>query len=167
MTTLNRILYRLEATGQVRIDNHAGLGAVPYNEDVGYFGVKVLMTPPIFLRLAAPLSHPDDASIRHITQHLKNGGAIGAPFLEVDFMPNDLERVPRVMGHEGRHRMIAVQELYGRSVEVEVHLFPAGSSAGMRRRNITPEMIERARMDLCPEKKNYATFDGPYFEVVK
>lgn len=63
--------------------------------------------------------------------------------------------------------MIAIQELYGRSTEVEVHLFPAGSSAGMRARSITPDMIERARMDLCPERKSSPTFDGPYFEVVK
>lgn len=37
------------------IDNKDGWGAVPYNQEVNYFGLKVKMTPSIFLKLAAPL----------------------------------------------------------------------------------------------------------------
>jgi hypothetical protein len=151
---------------KVKIDNRNGWGAVPYNEDIDYFGVRVRMNPATFLKLTPPMSSGEEKNTEAIKQHLSEGGSIGAPFLDIDFMEDYPDKIPKVVGHEGRHRMTAIWELYGRSVDVEVHLLPSGSSAGLRARHITPEMIERVRMDLCPEKKSAPTFDGPYFEVV-
>ena len=49
-------------------------------------------------------------------------------------------------GHEGRNRMVAIDEVYG-DVPIEVHLFPRGKRA----RNITPDVLKRLRKDMTSE----------------
>lgn len=54
------------------IDNKDGLGSVPKNQEVDYFGMRVLMKPSKFLQLAAPGDKPE--STERIAQHLRDGG---------------------------------------------------------------------------------------------
>jgi len=100
-------------TSKIAIDNKSGWGAVPYNTDVDYFGLKTLMRPSVFLSLALPLVGERD-KVQGIVDHLKSGGTIGAPFLDVT-IPDEwvdeqtYEGVAQVTAHEGRHRMLAVK----------------------------------------------------------
>ena len=100
---------------EYKVDNKSGLGSVPYNQDVDYFGMKVMMKPSTFLKLALPLNKP--ISVDHIAQHIKNGGSLGAPFLDVSIPPKweegDMSEPARVSGHEGRNRMLAIQQVEG------------------------------------------------------
>lgn len=127
---------------ELKIDNRHGAGAVPDNLNVDYLGLNVQMKPSIFLKLAAKLSMPTSAD--ELTDYIKQGGAIGAPFLNIqlpdewtDDVPN-YDKPARIVGHEGRNRMIAAQRAEGDN-PVEVHLFFRG---GLRRRHLTPEIIE-------------------------
>ena len=73
-----------ELLSEVKIDNKDGAGAVPYNQDVDYFGLRVMMRPSTFLRLAAPLGQEHSAELE---KYIADGGAIGAPFLEIKIPP--------------------------------------------------------------------------------
>lgn len=151
----------IELLSEVQIDNDNGWGAVPFNADIDYFGLRVLMKPSVFLKLAAPL--PEPSSKENIKKHLQNGGSIGAPFLDITIPPQwedgDFTKAARVRGHEGRNRMAAVMALEG-DAPVEVHLIPGG---GMRNRDITPDMIKALNVVLYPEGMTVKTMDGPYF----
>jgi hypothetical protein len=142
------------------IDNRKGLGAVPHNQDVDYFGLRVHMTPSTFRHLAAPLAQRKDESIKFMVEHLKAGGTIGSPFLLIE--DRGLDEPAKVVGHEGRHRMLAVAQLFGDNAAVEVHLF----WPHYRRRHLTPEMIEHWNKELCPEKMDRVYRPGPYFKVI-
>lgn len=149
--------------GEVNIDNKEGWGAVPNNQDVDYFGLRVLMRPNMFLRLARPLEG-DPPSRDNIAQHIKAGGAIGAPFLDIDipeswFEGRFEEGYPRVKSHEGRNRMMAIQDVEGDD-PVEVHLFFRG---GLRRRHLTDEIIQRLNDGMGRESGGYIT--GPIFRI--
>lgn len=128
---------------ELKIDNRHGAGAVPDNLNVDYLGLNVQMKPSMFLKLAAHLSNPQSAA--ELADYIKQGGAIGAPFLSIELPEEWFDNTPdynkpaRISGHEGRNRMIAVQKVEGDN-PVEVHLFFRG---GLRRRHLTPEIIER------------------------
>lgn len=156
-------LDQARALKEVRIDNEEGWGSVPYNKDVDYFGLRVLMRPSTFLRLARPLSEP--VSRDDIAQHIQGGGSIGAPFLDINVPPEwDDGRFEdasaRVVGHEGRNRMMAIQQVEG-DEPVEVHLFPKG---GLRRRDLTPEFIDAMNSGMGREAGGFLT--GPLFRVM-
>ena len=133
---------------EVQIDNQQGWGQVPYNQDVDYFGLRVAMRPSVFLKLARPLKEPK--SVDYITQHLENGGALGAPFLTVEIPESWLQgKFPdyaQVRGHEGRNRMMAIQKVEGDN-PVEVHIFPRE----LRARHLTPEIIEQLQVAMIAE----------------
>lgn len=137
---------------EYKVDNKSGLGAVPYNQDVDYFGMKVMMKPSTFLRLALPLDKP--VSVDHIAQHIKDGGSLGAPFLDVSIPPEweegDTSKPAIVTGHEGRNRMLAIQQVEG-DEPVEVHIFPKG---GMRARHLTPEIVNGLRSGMMNQARN-------------
>jgi predicted chitinase len=147
---------------EVKIDNYRGWGQTPNNQDIDYFGLRVLMKPSVFLRLALPLDEP--TSKNDIIKHLKNGGAIGAPTLYIiipaEWEKNKFTKKAKIKTHEGRNRMMAIEELYG-DVPVEVHLIPEG---GMRARHITPEIIQNLNTILIPESGS-GWFYGPYFDI--
>ena len=134
---------------EYRVDNREGLGSVPYNANVDYMGLRVLMTPSVFLSLANPLKEPK--SVDYIVQHMENGGALGAPFLNIDIPERWFEGkfadYARVVGHEGRNRMMAIQKVEGDG-PVEVHLFPRG---GIRARHLTQEIIEQLQVGMISE----------------
>lgn len=153
-----------EFLDEVAIDNREGWGPVPYNQDVDYFGLRVLVRPSTFLKLALPLAG-EPPSKDAIEQHIRAGGAIGAPFLNikipVEWEDGEYEQAAaRVVGHEGRNRMMAVLEVEG-DEPVEVHLFPKG---GMRRRHLTPEIIDATNHGMGREAGGFET--GPLFRVM-
>lgn len=120
---------------EATFDAKDGLGAVPWNQDVDYLGFVRKMTPSEFLAQAATLHSPKDRSMAHIRETLEKGGALGQPFLIVDW--NDETRRWDVVGHEGRHRMTALMEKAPEQ-QVPVHIFPR--SPFNRSRVLTDEM---------------------------
>jgi len=118
---------------EVNIDNVKGAGAVPYNQEVDYFGMKVMMRPSQFLKLAAPLNGPPS---QRMVKYITDGGAIGAPFLIIK-VPENMTLMPEVIGHEGRNRMAAIKQVEGDS-PIEVHLLFQG--VVNRSRHLTPEI---------------------------
>ncbi len=145
---------------EYKVDNVNGLGSVPYNQDIDYFGMRVLMKPSTFLKLALPLDKP--TSVDHIVQHLKDGGSLGSPFLDIDIPPEwedkDFSKPARVKGHEGRNRMMAIQKLEGDD-PVEVHLLPKG---GLRARHLTPDVVKELQKGLVNQEGN-RLINGPLF----
>ena len=65
-----------EFVTEVNIDNRKGAGAVPFNADIDYFGLRVDMKPSTFLKLALPLEEP--TSVEGLKAHMASGGSIGA-----------------------------------------------------------------------------------------
>ena len=65
----------------VNIDNKDGWGSVPWNQEVDYRGMRVKMKPSVFEKLA--LSRGGEPAVDKVVQHIKNGGSIGAPFLNI------------------------------------------------------------------------------------
>lgn len=147
-----------------KIDNRNGIGAVPYNNDVDYFGLRVRMRPSTFLKLALPMnnSESDRESIDHITQNMDTQG-IGAPFLQIKIPPQwedgDTSKPATVYGHDGRHRMAAILKAEG-DEPVETHLFPAY----LRRRDFdaNPEWAQALNKQLVGQRGN--AMSGPFFQ---
>jgi hypothetical protein len=155
-----------EFISELRVDNRDGLGAVPYNQEVGYMGLKVAMAPDMFLRLALPLnSHsPEEMkTINYIQQNIDDPG-VGAPFLNIEipeaWESGDFKTPARVVGHDGRHRMYAIMNHQG-DKPVEVHIFPRY----LRRRNLSDEIIEQLRNGMVGQQGNYIR--GPIFGEAK
>ena len=148
----NHVFYTLpEKVTEYKADNDMngkGLGATGYNANVDYRGLRVLMKPSVFLSLAAHL--PSPTSVDYIVQHMEKGGALGSPFLIVDIPEEYFEgdftglNFAKVVGHEGRNRMLAIQKLEGDN-PVEVHLFGYGE---IRARHFTKDMIEQLQVAL-------------------
>ena len=139
----------------VNIDNKDGWGSVPWNQDVEYRGMRVKMKPSVFEKLA--LSRGGEPAVEKVVQHIKDGGSIGAPFLQIR-VDDDESQIPEVVGHEGRSRMLAILELYG-DVPVETHLFFQGKVN--RNRHITPEFVEKIQRYLISQ--NDVMIKGPLF----
>lgn len=146
---------------ELRIDNRDGWGAVPYNQNVGYRGLRVAMKPSMFLRLAHELEHPHSAD--DIEKHLRSGGAIGAPFLMVaipqDWFEGDMSHPAEIYGHEGRNRMNAALRTEG-DQPVETHLFFGG---GIRNRDLTPEIVDRLNQEVISQRGSH--IKGPWFSM--
>jgi hypothetical protein len=136
-----------QAVDEVAIDNYAGAGSTPNNQNVDYMGLRVLMKPSTFLQLAAPLSSAPDVGL---VKYIANGGAIGAPFLQIDIPEGwdtgDFAMPAQVTGHEGRNRMHAIQQLEG-DEPIEVHIFPRY----YRARHMTPEFVKNINSRLQVE----------------
>ena len=84
-------------------------------------------------------------------QHLDDGGALGAPFLNISiprgWREGDLSDKAKVKGHEGRNRMLAVLKSEG-DKPVEVHLF---FTSEIRARHLTKDMIQKIQTALLSE----------------
>jgi hypothetical protein len=151
---------------ELRINNQAGLGATPNNQNVDYVGLRVLMKPLTFLKLALPIGRKtvdDRATIKYIGQHLDDPG-IGAPFLDLRipeaWFSGDFSEPASVIGHDGRHRMYAAAAAEGNN-PIEVHLFPRG---GLRNRDLTPEIIKHLQQGLNAQgTQGYVR--GPLFDL--
>lgn len=141
---------------EVTIDNVKGRGQVPWNQNVDYQGVRVNMKPSTFLKLAAAVNIPKGGEM---VDYIRGGGSIGAPFLQIE-IPEEMEDQPRVVGHEGRHRMAAVQEVEG-DKPIEVHLFPRGSIR--RGRQINKDVLQYFNKGMYKEKTS-TLIKGPLFK---
>jgi GNAT superfamily N-acetyltransferase len=155
-----------ESLDEVRINNASGVGAVPYNADVDYFGLQVQMRPSMFLKLALPMD-PHDPEERKAIAFCKgelNERGIGAPFLNVSvpeaWEQGDFSLEARVKGHDGRHRCHAILEKEGDDA-IEMHIFIAQT----RRRDITDEMIENLRNGILNQLGQFVR--GPIFGEAK
>ncbi len=140
----DHVFYTLpEKVNEYKVDNVNGLGSVPYNQEVDYMGLRVKMKPSTFLKLALPLDQ--EKSVDYIVKHIKDGGSLGAPFLDISipaaWESGDLDKQAQVKGHEGRNRMIAIMKTEGND-PVEVHLFFRG---GIRARHLTSDMIQKLK----------------------
>lgn len=168
----NHIFYTLpEKVTEYKADNDMngkGLGTTGYNANVDYRGLRVLMKPSVFLSLAAHL--PSPTSVDYIVQHMENGGALGSPFLIVDipeqYFDGDFTGLnyAKVVGHEGRNRMLAIQKLEG-DEPCEVHIFGYGE---IRKRHFTPEIIEQLQLAMRSQdgKLTFAKGLGGLFEPI-
>jgi hypothetical protein len=165
---------------EVKIDNVDGSGAVPWNQNVEYMGLRVLMKPTNFLLLAGALPfepYPD------IVDHIRNGGAIGAPYLSIryphEWASGDFKKIAFIQSHDGRNRMKAILKVEG-DVFVETHLFfstiryehdeETGEKikkvGEVRARHLTPEIIEHLNYKLIREDPKEIAF-GPFFKQFK
>lgn len=165
----DHVFYTLpEKVTEYKVDNEQGLGSTPYNSNVKYRGLRVLMKPSVFLSLAAHLQEP--GSVDYIVKHLEDGGSLGAPFLIVDIPEEYFEgdftglNYSKVVGHEGRNRMLAIQKLEG-DKPVEVHIFGYGE---IRARHMTPEIIEQLQLAMRSQdgKLTFAPAGGDLFELM-
>ena len=92
---------------EYKINNLSGIGSVPYNQEVDYFGLRVAMRPSTFLKLALPMPNTaqDQEAIEYVKQH-KDTEGIGAPFLDLDipqaWEEGDLSKPARITGQIGR-----------------------------------------------------------------
>jgi len=138
----------------VNIDNKEGWGAVPNNQEVDYFGMRVKMKPSVFLKLAE--SRRGVPAVDKVVDHIKNGGAIGAPFLIISYTQGS---PAEIIGHEGRSRMIAIQQVFG-DIPVEVHLF-FNSDTVNRARHLTPDIV--ADINKTMMSQDDQELSGPFF----
>jgi len=141
----------------VAFDQVSGLGNVPNNQDVGYLGAAVMMRPSVFLSLVDPLHQPRRSSLDHAKACVGGLRPLASPMLNVEIDRNDPAAAPEVVGHEGRHRMLAILETVG-DVEVPVHVLPRG----MRARHLDDAVVERLRDGMMHETR-WERVDGPLF----
>ena len=142
---------------EVTIDNKNGRGAVPNNQEVDYFGMRVNMKPSTFIALASKLGKDPEPEM---IDYIKKGGAIGAPFLSIN--SDETGEKAEVTGHEGRNRMLAIMKAEG-DVPVEVHLF-FNSDQVNRARHLTPELVSAIKQELISQDDNLVK--GPLWEGV-
>ena len=153
-----------QTVNNINYDPITGLGAVGFNANVDYQGIKVLMKPSTFLNLATHVSVDHLTNLNHIKHEIENGRPIGPPYLEIDLKDDDNGNPTyigaKVGGHEGRTRSLAIQELYGDKLML-VHLF----FRGLRARHITPEILDGINRKLVNQDKQ--TCFGPFFTVTR
>jgi hypothetical protein len=104
----------------VMFDPKGGLGGIPDAANADYRGFTAYMRPQQFLQINPPRDL-DERPISHILEAMDSGQPIGTPIVYVDRMP---DRNWRVVGHEGRGRMSALQQRHPDSLfPVAVHPF--------------------------------------------
>jgi hypothetical protein len=135
------------SVGNVNFDQVSGIGSVPYNQNVNYMGFTAMMKPSKFLELAADLDEPKQKSIDYIRKSIGEGKAVGSPFLQLDFKNG------KVKGHDGRHRMMVIQEMNG-DQPVPVHFFGTGEQ---RARLLDEGKISTLRSSITGEGGNVSS----------
>lgn len=148
--------------GQVYYDNERGKGAIPYNAEIDYKGIRVMMRPSMYLSLCKPLikGQAEATNFEFLKEYIKGGNPIGAPWLYVD-LPHVNGAFTtdgaRIAGHEGRNRTLAIMELYG-DHPMEVHITTSTGS----KRYFTSEMREAIRKGIRGERGSIV--NGPLWE---
>jgi hypothetical protein len=156
-----------QIVNELKINNATGVGAVPYNREIDYHGLRVTMRPSMFLRLALPLDQNDPEerkAIEYCKSQLDDQG-IGAPFLTITvpeaWESDDFGLEAKVRDHDGRHRCYAILDKQG-DKPIEVHLLMSG---GMRRRHISDSMIKNLRNGILNQQGQYVS--GPIFDTAQ
>lgn len=102
----------------VKFDALNGMGGSPDAANVDYRGFTSYMRPKQFLQIN-PKRDLDERPIDHILQAIDEGQPIGTPLVYVDRAPDNSWRV---VGHEGRGRMEALNQRHpGSLFPVAVH----------------------------------------------
>lgn len=139
------------------LDQRDGIGAVPNVEDVEYFGFVGFVRPSVFLSLSAKGLRPENP----LVPVLRSGGRFSMGFLQLD-LDGD---VPKVVGHEGRHRMDALRRVVG-DEPMPVAFFVLGARA----RNISVEAIASLNDGILAESTvrggTPTMVVGPIFDLV-
>lgn len=149
--------------GKIVFDPQEGFGSVPNQLEIEYRGFAVIMRPDTFNRLVPPLLPVSDVQfvdyVSSMGEKMRQGTPVAPPFLAVDFQTKS---APKILGHEGRHRVAAIQAISkdNPSQMVLVHVFPAN---GMRARHLTADMISQFRDHAIPQKKT-RPINGPLFD---
>jgi hypothetical protein len=104
-------------------------------------------------------------AIDYIEQYMKNGGALGSPYLVIDIPEewteeNKFRKMAKVVAHEGRHRMMAIQRLEGDD-PVEVHIIPNGE---IRARHLNDNVLKYLNKSLISQTGHGLA--GPFFTVI-
>jgi len=144
------------------IDNDNGAGRTPNNGNVDYLGIKVMMKPSVFLKLAATMTYKNDKKLEGLKKYIIDGGKIASPFLYVQLKRKDAilsGEDAKIITHEGRNRMLAVEGTVG-DAAIEVHLFFAGD---LRNRDLNAPILKELRLGMFSEDGQYIL--GPLFEV--
>lgn len=151
---------------ELRWDNQQGIGQTPNNQNIDYMGIRVQMRPSMFLKLAAPVNMTSQD--RKTIEFMKaTDRAFGSPTLYIqvpdawkdgDYTQGEAE----IVGHEGRHRMIAHQEAEG-DVPVETHIIIKSPYREWRNRHITADLLQRLNQGMLSERG--IPRRGPFFSV--
>ena len=108
----------------VTFDAAKGVGRIPNNQEINYRGFVLWLRPSEFLKLTPKMEQtPEKAQAWR--DSLTRGVRVGPPMLRVELQ--NPERVFRIVGHEGRHRMEAIRVRNDAPVPVQV--FPSGGRA--------------------------------------
>lgn len=122
----------------VRYDQRNGLGASEYNSnDPLYWGPIAIMRPSSFLGLAERLEHPRKGVVEGIVGKMETGAAVASPYLKMKFTRSGFY----VIGHEGRHRCMAIQKLFGDDIPIIVMLPNMGGDYGQRARSLDEHIL--------------------------
>lgn len=114
--------------GRVYYDPVNGKGAIPYNQEIDYKGIRVLMRPSMYLSLCYPIREgsAEATNFDFIKEYIKGGNPIGNPWLSVELpylgQGEFTTKDAYISGHEGRNRVLAIQQLYGDHELIEVHI---------------------------------------------
>ena len=119
------------------------------------------MRPSVFLKIAAPVGEPREKSLAFLTKHLRDGGAIATPtpnlLLTVPDAwkdANDCSTLAHGSSHEGRHRMLAIQAVFGDApVDVQIVL-QCDTGRNIRNREWTPAMQRSLEKGVVGEETN-------------
>lgn len=133
-TNLKQIVKQGVKVGKANF-NVKGIGSVPNLVDIEYFGFIATMLPSDFLRLAKRIGPGRNAgTIRMFQEAIPQGQEIAMPFLKFSLHEGKMY----IIGHEGRHRCMALQNLQ-KNEPIPVALF---SGEGDRARDITKDTLK-------------------------
>jgi hypothetical protein len=138
---------RKSQVGKIIFDQEKGVGQVPLNQNVKYRGFTAMMRPSKFLELAADIDKPKQSSLNFIRDSIDEGRGVGSPFLQLDF------KTGKIKGHDGRHRMMVIQEKNG-DEPVPVHIFGEGEG---RASSLDEGKISAFGSSLTSERGNQST----------
>ena len=135
MNIINKIALKIasDLLNQPVFDEQNGLGNVPIQKDINYFGFIREMKISEFRKLVPSGRLSEGIRFNELKQKIKNGTSVAPPFLDVEW--NEELECWQCYGHEGRSRLDAIKELYG-DIVVPVHIFPYR----MRAKDITQNM---------------------------
>lgn len=162
ISLLNAAIAKAYHIGRVYYDNERGKGAIPFNAEIDYKGIRVMMRPSMYLALCKPLvqGQAEATNFDFIKEYIRGGNPIGSPWLYINFPYVDgkfMTEGARIAGHEGRNRALAIKQLYGDD-PIEVHITTSIGS----KRYFLPEMREIVRQGIMGERGLY--IEGPLWK---
>lgn len=152
----------------IEFDNIHGLGAVPDNSNVLYKGFIGIIRPIDFIQLASKADR--STSAREIASLIKEGNPIGCPFLSFEYEQNQDNEIDytRIVGHEGRARVGAIQLLSEEGYFKEkINFIPVCflGTMGIRARHLDSKFFDFIK-NTGFIKQNSDSYWKPYFKNI-